>query len=58
MHFQRKKSKESPGKEVKCQGYGRVMRRREEHYEGRWAMEIKVQGRRKREDLREDVWTK
>ena len=33
--------------------------RREEHYVGRRAMEMKVKGRMKREeDLREDGWTK
>ena len=37
--------------------YGHVMRR-EEHYVGSRAMVMKVQGRRKREDLREDGWTK
>ena len=41
--------RESPGKDVEVVGpiYGHVMRR-EEHYVGRRAMEMKVQGRRKR----------
>ena len=37
--------------------YGHVMRREEDSV-GRIAMEIKVQGRRKREDQIEDGWTK
>ena len=45
--------------ERRLKWYGHVMRR-EEYYVGRRAMEMKVQGRKKRreEDLREDGWTK
>ena len=44
--------------ERKFKWYGHVMRR-EEHYVGRRAMVMKVQGRTGRaEDLREDDWTR
>ena len=39
--------RESPGKEVEVVWYGHVVRR-EEHYVGRRAMEMKLQGIRKR----------
>ena len=42
--------------EIMMKWYGHVIRR-EEHYVGRRAMVMKVQGRRE-EDLREDGWTK
>ena len=43
--------------ERRLKWYGHVMRR-EEHYVGRRAMVMKVQGEGREEDLREDGWTK
>ena len=49
--------KESPGKEVEVVwDYGHGMRT-EEHYVGRRAIEMRVQGRGRDEGLREDGWT-
>ena len=43
--------------ERRLKWYGHVMRR-EEHYVGRRAIVMKVQGEEREEDLREDGWTK
>ena len=43
--------------ERRLKWYGRVMRR-EEHYVGRSAIVMNVQGEGREEDLREDGWTK
>ena len=43
--------------ERRLKWYVHVMRR-EDHYVGRMAMELKVRGEGREEDLREDSWTK
>ena len=43
--------------ERRLKWYGHVMRR-EEHYVGRWVMQMKVRRERREEDPREDGWTK